>query len=96
MRLSNAHPSRATLAALVAVLTAVGCNREQPAPPAAASSNRLAGVIARGDSLALPGEWTPPPGDALEHSIAGFATTLCAGVFITGLEPADAAANVGW
>ena len=56
----------------------------------------LAAVIARGDSLALPGEWSPPPGDALELHTAGFATTLCAAVFITGLDPADAAANVGF
>ncbi len=53
-------------------------------------------VIARGDSLALPGKWTPLPGDALSHYTAGFATTLCGAVFITGLTPADAAANVGF
>ncbi len=55
-----------------------------------------AAVVARGDSLQLPGKWTPPPGDALSHHTAGFATTLCAAVFLTGLEPADAAANVGF
>jgi CubicO group peptidase (beta-lactamase class C family) len=53
-------------------------------------------VVARGDSLALPGMWTPVPGDALSHYTAGFATTLCGAVFITGLTPADAAANVGF
>jgi CubicO group peptidase (beta-lactamase class C family) len=56
----------------------------------------LAEVIARGDSLQLPGRWAPPPGDALSHQTAGFATTLCGAVFITGLTPADAAANVGF
>jgi len=85
-------------AALAALLAAapLACSSESATPKAAAPGDRLASVIARGDSLALPGEWTPPPGDGLEHSIAGFATTLCAAVFITGLEPADAAANVGW
>ncbi len=53
-------------------------------------------LIARGKSLELPGEWTPPPGNALEHRTAGFAKTLCSAVFLTGLEPADAAANVGF
>ncbi len=53
-------------------------------------------IAARGDSLSLHPTWTPPPGVALEHSTAGFATTLCSAVFITGLTPADAAANVGF
>ena len=52
-------------------------------------------VIARGDSLKLPGAWTAPAGDALSFYTAGFATTLCGAVFITGLTPADAAANIG-
>jgi len=53
-------------------------------------------VIARGRALELPGAWTPPPGDALVHHTSGFAKTLCSAVFITGLDPADAAANVGF
>ncbi len=53
-------------------------------------------LVARGDSLELPGEWEPPPGDPLEHHTAGFAKILCSGVFITGLDPADAAENVGY
>lgn len=53
-------------------------------------------LVARGDSLELPTEWEPPPGDPLVHHTSGFAATLCAGVFITGLEPADAAENVGY
>lgn len=56
----------------------------------------IAQVIARGDSLRLPGSWQAPPGDALLHYTAGFATTLCGAVFLTGLQPADAAANVGF
>ncbi|MDH5234504.1 MAG: serine hydrolase, partial [Gemmatimonadota bacterium] len=73
------------LALLAAMATACA-----PASPDAAA------VIARGRSLELPGAWTPPPGNALEHQTAGFATTLCSAVFITGLDPADAAANVGF
>lgn len=56
----------------------------------------LAVLKARGDSLALPGTWSPPPGDSLEHATAGFAKILCSAVFLTGLDPADAAANVGF
>ncbi len=66
--------------------------RSAPLPRVASKAE----VIARGDSLALPGKWTPVPGDALSHYTAGFATTLCGAVFITGLKPADAAANVGF
>jgi CubicO group peptidase (beta-lactamase class C family) len=54
-----------------------------------------AALIARGESLELDTEWVPPPGEALNHHTAGFAKILCSGVFITGLDPADAAANVG-
>jgi CubicO group peptidase (beta-lactamase class C family) len=54
-----------------------------------------ASLIARGDSLQLPGTWAPPPGDRLSHETAGFATILCGAVFLTGLDAKDAAANVG-
>jgi CubicO group peptidase (beta-lactamase class C family) len=64
--------------------------------PQAAPGDRRAALIARADSLELPGEWTPPPGNGLEHHTAGFAKTLCSAIFITGLAPADAAANVGF
>ncbi|MFN8570773.1 MAG: serine hydrolase [Gemmatimonadaceae bacterium] len=68
---------------------------QQPAP-APIPTRPMAAVIARGDSLQLPTKWTPVPGDALAHHTAGFATTLCAAVFLTGLDPKDAAANVGF
>ena len=67
-----------------------------PGPTDLSGEELQAYVIARGDSLELPGEWTPPPGDPLEHSIAGFAKILCSAVFLTGLDPADAAENVGF
>ena len=80
---------------IVSAFSLLSCGVEKKDQPPS-SVNPLAAVIARGDSLALPGSWTPAPGDALEHSTAGFANILCSGVFITGLEPADVAANVGW
>ena len=70
-------------------------------PPATAqvtpsAAEQRAALIARGKSLELPGQWTPPPGNPLEHHTAGFAKTLCSAVFLTGLDPKDAAANVGF
>lgn len=62
--------------------------------PATELSPREA-LIARGNEFELPTEWVPPPGDPIVHHTSGFAKTLCSAVFITGLDPADAAANVG-
>jgi CubicO group peptidase (beta-lactamase class C family) len=84
------------------VVTACGTEKwapvEDPPPgPTDLSGRELtAFVIARGDSLELPGEWDPPPGDRIELSTAGFAKVLCSAVFLMGLEPADAAENVGY
>ena len=78
--------------AITSALTGVVLWSQSPVPRVATK----AAVIARGDSLQLPGAWTAPPGDALSHYTAGFATTLCAAVFLTGLDPKDAAANVGF
>ena len=92
--------SRTALAALVmTTATATALVAQAPAvkgAPAPIKPSTIASVIARGDSLQLPGSWTPPPGDPLAHNTAGFAVTLCGAVFITGLEPADAEANVGF
>jgi len=63
---------------------------------AASPDDARAALIARGEQLELPGEWNPPPGEPIVHHTAGFAKTLCSGVFITGLDPADAAENVGY
>ena len=52
-------------------------------------------LIARASALELPTEYVPPPGVALHHHTAGFARTLCSAVFLTGLDPVDAAANIG-
>lgn len=83
---------RALLPCLAAGLVAACTPKGVPAPTAA---ERRAALIARGDSLGLPGEWVAPPGNAIDHHTAGFAKILCSAVFITGLDPADAAANVG-
>ncbi len=50
---------------------------------------------ARADYFRLDNDYTPPPGEARHHYTAGFAKILCSAVFITGLDPDDAAANVG-
>ena len=93
-RLVDVEP--AVLVAAV-LLGGAGCSARKAAPatPSSPATQLEARITARGDSLSLGTKWTPPPGVALEHSIAGFATTLCSAVFITGLDPADAAANVG-
>ena len=73
---------------------------------AAVSATALAGAargaeqdqspFARAAALELETEYLPPPGDPLLHHAAGFAKTLCSAVFITGLDPDFAAANVGF
>jgi CubicO group peptidase (beta-lactamase class C family) len=60
------------------------------------SAERREAMLARARALELPGEWTPPPGDALSHHTAGFAKTLCSAVFLTGLDWRDAASTVGF
>jgi CubicO group peptidase (beta-lactamase class C family) len=52
-------------------------------------------MIARADSFEFDTDYAPPPGEALHHHTAGFAKILCSAVFITGLDAADAAENVG-
>jgi len=65
---------------------------EEEIPNADGSTESL---IARAKAFELDTEYNPPPGEALHHQTAGFAKILCSGVFITGLDAADAAANVG-
>jgi CubicO group peptidase (beta-lactamase class C family) len=66
-----------------------------PAPPPAMAASRDA-LIARAKSLELDTPYVPPPGDPLEHHTSGFAKIMCSAVFITGLDPAFAAENVGY
>ena len=53
-------------------------------------------LIARGKSLELNTPYVPPPGDKLEHYASGYAKIMCSAVFVTGLDPAFAAENVGY
>jgi CubicO group peptidase (beta-lactamase class C family) len=79
-----------TLALLLGMITShVALSQQQDA-------ELRAKLIARGKALELPGTWEPPPGDPLVHHTAGFAKTLCSAVFLTGLDSADAEANVGF
>ena len=70
------------------------CGQTDDAAPA--TDDPTAALIARGDSLEIPGEWTIPPGDPLVHATAGFAKILCSNVFLSGLDPDFAAANTGF
>ena len=88
-------PVRTVSLAVVGVLLAFPLLTRAVAAQDEGASLR-ARVAARGKALELPGAWTPPPGDALVHHTSGFAKTLCSAVFITGLDPQDAAANVGF
>src|SRR5215212_5529910 len=53
-------------------------------------------LIARAKSLELNTPYVPPPGDPMEHYASGYAKIMCSSVFITGLDPAFAAENVGY
>src|ERR1700734_608544 len=50
----------------------------------------------RARSLELNTPYVPPPGDPMEHYASGYAKIMCSAVFITGLDPAFAAENVGY
>ena len=53
-------------------------------------------LIARAKSLELPTRYVPPPGEKIEHYASGYAKIMCTAVFVTGLDPAFAAENVGY
>ncbi len=81
----------ATAALLLCALSS--CESGADTPPA---DDGQAALLARADSLALPGEWVVPPGDPLAHATAGFAKILCSNVFLSGLDPAFAAEHTGF
>lgn len=65
----------------------------------AAAQNQRAmreALLARAKALELNTPYVPPPGDPLEHHASGFAKIMCSAVFVTGLDPAFAAENVGY
>ena len=88
------HMTRALVSGLGATALLVGCGGDDMRgfPTSDGSEEQL---IARAASYELDTEYVPPPGEALHHHTAGFAKILCSGVFITGLDADDAAANVG-
>lgn len=86
---------------MVAVLSALAQNgplKDQPAGSGAAQATVASrdALIARAKSLELDTPYVPPPGDPLVHHTSGFAKVMCSAVFITGLDPDFAAANVGF
>lgn len=88
------HAHRTLVALSLALLTACGAEREE-IPAAPESDGSTEDLIARAEYFSLGTEYVPPPGEPLHHQTAGFAKILCSGVFITGLDAEDAAANVG-
>lgn len=78
---------RMAAAALVACTAAV---------PAQEQNAARQPIIARAKALELPTPYVPVPGDRLQHEAAGYATIMCSGVFISGLDPAFVAENVGY
>ena len=88
---------RPMLASAPALFLLFACGQTDDAEPATgATDDPTAALIARGDSLEIPGEWTIPPGDPLVHATAGFAKILCSNVFLSGLDPDFAAENTGF
>lgn len=65
-------------------------------PPIIVSDGTTATLLERASRLELNTEYVAPPGVALHHHTAGFAKTLCSGVFVTGLDEAFAAESIGY
>ena len=80
----------------VGLFATVFIAESQTAAPQTAQQAAQFAINARAKSLELDTPYVPPPGEALEHHASGFAKIMCSAVFITGLEPAFAAENVGY
>jgi CubicO group peptidase (beta-lactamase class C family) len=93
----NVLPATAPVAAAL-VATAVTAIALAATTPVRAQDARAAreALIARGKALELPTTYEPVPGDPLSHMAVGYATIMCSGVFITGLDPDFVAENVGY
>jgi CubicO group peptidase (beta-lactamase class C family) len=61
-----------------------------------AQTSEVQTLIARAKALELDTPYVPPPGEAIEHYASGYAKIMCSAVFVTGLDPAFAAENVGY
>lgn len=77
---------------LVTSLSLLSCAEREGDSADGASPSPL---LERARALELDTSYELPPGEALHHHTAGFAKVLCSAVFLTGLDPADAAENVG-
>jgi CubicO group peptidase (beta-lactamase class C family) len=53
-------------------------------------------LIARARSLELPTRYEPVPGEPILHHAAGYATIMCSGMFVSGLDSAFVAENIGY
>ena len=93
-RPANFNPALITF--ILYLTFVVGCQQPNRQEVPVDSGDLLkAHLVARGDSLELDTPYEAPPGDALEHHTSGYAKVICSAVFITGLDPEFAAANVG-
>src|SRR5580704_1357594 len=62
----------------------------------AAAAQDYGSLVDRAKFFELDTPYVPPPGDPLAHHAAGYAKVMCTAVFMTGLSPEFAAANVGF
>ncbi len=91
------HPFADTRLLLVpACLLLAACSAGDTPAADADSEDATSPLVARGQSLEIPGDWAIPPGNPLHHATAGFAKILCSNVFLSGLDPAFAAENTGF
>ncbi len=88
--------SHAISTAACAVLILIGCQGQPDATTDDQAADQMAMLLARADSLEIPGDWVLPPGDPLAHATAGFAKILCSNVFLSGLDPDFAAEHTGF
>lgn len=77
--------------------TETACKQVEPKVEVSLDSAQVAQqhLQARADSLELDTPYEIVPGDPLSHQAAGFAKIMCSAVFISGLDPVFAAANLG-
>ena len=81
---------------VISILFMTACQQQEKKDTPVSNGDLVkAYLLARADSLELNTPYQAPPGDALEHHTAGYAKVICSAVFITGLDPEFAIANVG-
>jgi CubicO group peptidase (beta-lactamase class C family) len=82
--------------ALVVVALAVSyASRPAVAQVTAQGATREA-LIARAQALELDTPYQPVPGTTIEYQAVGYATVMCTGMFISGLDSAFVAENTGY